>query len=89
MVATASVVRASSSYKLAGMGGTKTLSFTYPHIETSKGVKSGDHGGQTMVQPRPIQATTVQDWQDFSSSSARVQCHLGGLNDNLRTRRNF
>ena len=29
------------------------------------GVKSGDSGGQAIVPPRPIQATTVQDWQDF------------------------
>jgi hypothetical protein len=76
MVATASVVRASSSSKLAGMGGTKTSSLTYPHLETSRGVTSGARGGQTMVQPRPIQATNVQDWQDFLSSYARVECHL-------------
>jgi len=70
MVATASVIRASSSSKPAGMGGTKTLSLTYLHIETSWGVKSDDRGGQTIVPPRPIQATTAQDWRYFLSSYA-------------------
>ena len=37
VVKTASVVRAHSSSKLAGRGGIKTLSLTYPHTE-SQGV---------------------------------------------------
>ena len=39
MVATPSVIRPRRSSKLAGRGGTKTLSLTYPHIEKSRGVK--------------------------------------------------
>ena len=60
MVETASVVCARSSSKLAGISGTKSLSLTYPHTEKSRGVKSGDHGGQAIIPPRPIQATTVR-----------------------------
>ena len=59
MVATASVIRARRSFKLAGRSGTKTLSSTYPYTEKSRGVKSGDRGGQAIDQPRPIQASTV------------------------------
>ena len=57
MFATVSVIRARNSSKLEGRSGTKTLSLTYPHTEKSRGVKSGDHGGQAIVPPRPIQAT--------------------------------
>jgi len=60
MVETASVIRARSSSKLAGIGGTKSLSLNYPHTEKSRGVKSGDGGDQAIVPPRPIQATTVR-----------------------------
>jgi len=35
MVATVSVIRARSFFKLAGRGGTKTLSLTYPHTENA------------------------------------------------------
>ena len=59
-VATAAVIRARSSSKPAGSGGTKPLSLTYHHKETSRGVKSGDRGGQAIVPPRPIQATILQ-----------------------------
>jgi len=60
MVATVSVIRARSSFKLAGKGGIKNLSLTYPHTEKSRGVKSGDRGGQAIFPPRPIQATTLR-----------------------------
>jgi hypothetical protein len=60
MVETVSVIRARSSSKLAGVSGTKSLSLTYPHTEKSRSVKSGDRGGQAIVPPRPIQATTVR-----------------------------
>jgi hypothetical protein len=60
MIAAASVIRARSSSKLAGRGGTKTLSLTYPPTEKSRYVKSGDRGGQAIVPPRPIQATIVR-----------------------------
>jgi hypothetical protein len=60
MVETASVIRARSSSKLAGVGGTKSLSLTYLHTEKSRSVKSGARGGEAVVPPRPIQATTVQ-----------------------------
>ena len=33
------------SWRLAGSGGTKTVSFTNPHKKKSHGVKSGDRGG--------------------------------------------
>ena len=58
-VTTASVIRACSSSRLAGRAGTNTLSLTYPHAVNSRGVNSGDHGGQAIVPPRPIQANTV------------------------------
>jgi hypothetical protein len=48
VVATASVIRACRSSKLAGRGGRKTLSVTYPHTENSRGVKSGDRGDQAI-----------------------------------------
>jgi hypothetical protein len=60
MVATASVIRAPRSSKRAARGGIKSLSLSYPHTEKSRGVKSGDRGGQAIVPPRPTQATTVQ-----------------------------
>jgi hypothetical protein len=60
VVATASVIHVSSSYKLVGRGGTETLSLTSPHTEKSRGVKSGDREGQAIVPSRPIQATTVR-----------------------------
>jgi len=60
IVAPASVIRARSSSKLAGRGGIKTLSFTYPHKEKSRGVKSDDRGGQAIFPPRLIQATNVR-----------------------------
>jgi hypothetical protein len=50
-MATASVIRGCSSSKYAGRGGTKTLSLMYPHIEKSRGVKSGNCGGQAIVPP--------------------------------------
>ena len=34
-----------------------TWSLTYPHTEKSRGIKSGDRGGQAVVRPRPIQAS--------------------------------
>jgi len=60
MVAAASVIRARSFFKLAGRGGTKTLSLTYPHTIKSRVVKSGDRGCQAIVPSRLIQATTVR-----------------------------
>jgi hypothetical protein len=54
MVATASVISARSSSKLAGRCATRTLSLTHLHREEPKGVKSGDRDGQGMVSPRPI-----------------------------------
>jgi hypothetical protein len=49
MVATAPIIHARSSSKLASRGGTETLYLTYPHREKSEGVKSGDRGGQAIV----------------------------------------
>jgi len=59
MVATASVISARSSSKLAGRGRKKPMSLTYLHPEKSRGVILGDRGGQVIVPPPPIQATTV------------------------------
>ena len=66
MAANASVIRASSSSKFAGRSGMKLLFLTYHHTEKTRGVKSGDHGGQAVSTtsnpsyhpPRPIQAFT-------------------------------
>jgi hypothetical protein len=53
--------RTRTSYpRLTGRRGTKPLSLTYLHTEKSRGVKSGDRGGQAIVPPRPIQASTVR-----------------------------
>ena len=41
----AEVIRLRRSWRLAGSGGTKTVSFTNPHKKKSYGVKSGDRGG--------------------------------------------
>jgi hypothetical protein len=51
MVTTAPVISAHSFSKLAGKGGAKPLFLTYPHIEKSRGDKSGDHGGQAIIPP--------------------------------------
>jgi len=59
MVATASVISDRSSPKLAGRSG-KNYVFNYRHPEKSRGVISGDRGGQAIFPPRPIQATTVR-----------------------------
>jgi len=61
MVATASFIHACNSSRLAGGGGTKTLSVTYPHTEKFRGVKSGNRGGQAIVSLHSIH----DDWQDF------------------------
>lgn len=60
LVTTASIFSAHSSSKLSGRGGSKTLCLTHPHIEKSRGVKIGNWGGQAIIPPRPIHATTVQ-----------------------------
>ena len=44
--ATAAVIQLRNSWRLAGTGGTKTVSFTNPHKKKSQGVRSGDLGGQ-------------------------------------------
>jgi hypothetical protein len=67
MVATTSVICARSSFTLAGIGGTKPLSLTYPHTEKSRSVKSGDRVGQAIVPPPLIQATTVRLSQEVTS----------------------
>jgi hypothetical protein len=54
MFITASDIRDRSSSKLAGRIEKGTLSLTYPQIEKSRSVNSGDSGGQTTVPPRPI-----------------------------------
>jgi len=59
VVTTCSVISARSSSKLAGSGGANTVSLAYPHTVIFSGVKLGDRGGQAIVSPRQIQATTV------------------------------
>jgi hypothetical protein len=51
----ASVIRALISSKLAGRDGTKTLSLTYPGTEKSRGITSGDRGGQVIVPRNRLQ----------------------------------
>ena len=55
-------IRARGSSIFAGRSGKITLSLMYPRTEKSRGVKSGDRGGKSIVPPRLIQTTTVQDW---------------------------
>jgi hypothetical protein len=62
MVATASVIHARSSSIFVGRSGKITLSLVYPQTDKSRGVKSGDRGGNSIVPSHPIQTTTVQDW---------------------------
>jgi hypothetical protein len=56
------------SFYFEGRTGTKTLRLTYPHTEKSRGLKSGDRGGQAIVPPRPIKTIEVgsnfalQEW---------------------------
>ena len=64
-----------SSSKLAGRGGTKTLSLTYPHTEKSRGVKSDDLGGQANVPPRPIQATVCHVTRENHVENLRISVH--------------
>jgi hypothetical protein len=61
MFINASDIRVRSSFKLAARIEKGTLSLTYPYIEKSRSVKSGDRGGQTIVPPLPIH----DDWLDF------------------------
>lgn len=65
MATSASGIHARNSSKLAGRFGTKTLSLTYLHTETYRGVKSGDRGGQGTVPPSPIHAATM--WIEVGS----------------------
>ena len=83
VVTTASVIRASSSSKLAGRGGTKTLSLMYPHTEKSRGVKS-------------VIVATCSALVCNSMMTGRICKQLctsgmpsGSSNENLRTRRNL
>jgi hypothetical protein len=66
MIPTASIIRACGFSKLAGRGGTKTVSLTCTHAENSGGFKLGDRGGQAVVLPRPIQATAVRLKQEVT-----------------------
>jgi len=59
VVATDSIISDRSSPKLAGRGGKKNR-LTYLHPEKSRGVISGDRGGQAIVPPLSIQATTLR-----------------------------
>jgi hypothetical protein len=47
-------------FKICRKGWNKTLSLTYLHTKMFRDVKSGDHGGQAIVPPCPVQATNVQ-----------------------------
>ena len=89
MVTTAYVIRARSPSKLAGRSGTKTSSWVYPHTEKSRGVKLGDRGGKVIVPPRPIQTATARLRWERTSQLRTSRMPSGGLNGNLRTRRNF
>jgi len=77
VVTTAPAVRARSFSKLAGKGGGNTVSLTYRHTVISRGIKSGDRGGQAIVPPRPIQATTVRlRWEITSRWKCRSVPYL-------------
>ena len=49
--ATAAVIRLRRSWRLAGSGGTKTVSFTNTQKKKSHGFKSGDRGGHRINAP--------------------------------------
>jgi len=72
MLATVSVIRARNSSRLEGRSGKQTLSLTHPHTENSRGVKSGDHGGQAIVPPRPIQAILCRVTQGNHTENLRI-----------------
>jgi hypothetical protein len=85
-VATASVISARSSSKLAGRGGTITLSLTYKHTDESRGVKSGGRDSHAILTFHHFQSMmTGRIFKHLCSSGMPSGC----LNGNLRTRRNF
>jgi len=53
IVAKASVILA-FKFVISGTGIENTLSLTYPHKKKSKGVISGDHGGQSVRPSLPV-----------------------------------
>jgi len=59
MVATASVIHSRSSSRLAVRSAIKSSSLTYPHTAKSRGINSGDRGGQTIVPPRIPSSSTM------------------------------
>jgi hypothetical protein len=72
LVRTASVTSAHSSSILSGRGGRKTLCLMDPHTGKTKGVKTGNQGGQAIFPPCPIQATTVRwRYEDFYAALHR------------------
>ena len=63
--ATAAVIRLRRSRRLAGSGGTKTVSFTNPHKKKSHGVKSGDRGGHRVIFLSCAYSRTQNDCSSF------------------------
>jgi hypothetical protein len=53
-VATASLILPASSSKVVANGGTYTTSLMYRQRKESRGVRSGERGGQVIGQPLPI-----------------------------------
>ena len=75
VVTSASVIRDRNSSKLAGRGGTKTLSLTYPHTLKSRGVKSAvvvTTNNTACSAPVYDSMTTGRN----SNGSAGVECRL-------------
>jgi len=53
-------------WRLAGSGGTKTVSFTNPQKKMSHGVKSGDRGGHRINVPSSFPVHPIQLWWQVS-----------------------
>ena len=65
------------------------MSLTYPDTEKSKDVKSGDRDGQANVPPLSPPVYDSMMTGGFSKHLSTNVIPSGGLNENLRTWRNF
>jgi len=85
---TVSVIRARSSSKLAGRGGTKALSLTYPHAE-----KSGVLNQVIVVAELSFHHVHMVYNSTMTGRFSKQLCTngmpSGSLNENLRTRHDF
>jgi hypothetical protein len=65
-------------FRVIGTGGTQTSSFTKPHRKKSRGVKSGDRGGQEVDPPlgRAFSKNYPHSWLWYIQLAASPTCWL-------------